>query len=97
MDDSDVERIVSSMEKRYGKSRMEYAARNAKYRHILLDSFIYGDIKQRQDREAEGKRSSISAKQDYKLKAGFKAYARYGYVDEYSIRAIKALQKKGKA
>lgn len=95
MDDSDVERIISQVEKRYGKSRTEFAGRNAAYRHILLDQFIYGDRLQREQREAEGKRSSISAKQDLKLKIGFYAYKRYGRVDEYTLRATRKLIEKG--
>lgn len=96
MDDSDVERIVNSVEEKYGKTRTEFAARNRDYRKILLDAYIYGDLQQRQERESEGKRASVSAKQDLKLKVGFKAYARYGRVDTYTLRAIRTLIKRGK-
>lgn len=96
MDDSDVERIVDSIEERYGKTRTEFASRNSQYRHIILDQFIYGDKKQQEEREAEGKRAHISAKQDYKIKIGLKAQARYGRIDTYTLRAIRTLLKRGK-
>lgn len=96
MDDSDVERVVSSVEKRYGKSRTEFASRNRTYRQILLDNYLYGGQAQREERESEGKRIHVSGKQDMKLKIGFKAYARYGRVDTYTMRAVRALLKRGK-
>jgi len=97
MDDSDVERIVDSIEKEYGKSRAEFAARNKTYRGILLDDYLYGGADKREERLAEGKRIHASAKQDFKIKQGLKAWMRYGRVDAYTLRAIRALMKRGKA
>lgn len=96
MDDSDVERIVLSIESKYGESRTEFASHNKPYRTILLDQYLYGTKAQREQRIADGKRGTTSAKQDYKIKIGMKAYARYGRVDTYTIRAIRGLLKRGK-
>lgn len=96
MDDSDVERIVSSIEKKFGKTRTEFASRNRTYRDILLDDYIYGGASKREERKSDGKRFHVSDKQDDKLSIGFKAYERYGRIDQYTIKAIKALIKRGK-
>lgn len=96
MDDSDVERIIEQVEHKYGKGKTEFAARNKTYRGIILDDYIYGGAAKREERLAEGKRIHISEKQDEKIKVGFKSYARYGRVDTYTMRAIRALIKRGK-
>jgi hypothetical protein len=98
MDDSDVERIVYSVEKKFGKTRTEFAGRNKTYRQILLERYLYIDRfhKTREELEQEGRRTTISGKQDLKLKIGFKSYARYGRVDQYTMRAIRTLIKRGR-
>lgn len=96
MDDSDVERIVESVESKYGKSRTEFASKNKRYRGIILDDFIYGGAMKREERLAEGKRIHISEKQDEKISVGLKAYVRYGKVTSQGMAAIRALIKKGK-
>lgn len=96
LDDSDVERVVSSVETKYGKGRTEFAARSKPYRGILLDQYIYGGKAKAEERLAEGKRIHVSQKQDDKIKIGFKAYARYGHTSVQGMRAIRALIRRGK-
>ena len=96
MDDSDVERIVSSMEKQYGKGRIEFASRNQPYRTVLLDQFLYHSASESAKEKILERRGQLtSAKQDYKVKLGMKAWVRYGHITHQGINAIKYLIKKG--
>ena len=87
-----------SVEKRFGKFRVEVSATNRTYRRVLLDSYIYGAFNSTKYNKKieEGSRVHVSEKQDLKLKIGFKSYARYGRINIYTMRAIRTLIKRGK-
>jgi hypothetical protein len=70
MDDEDVERILASMERKYGADNMEFASKYGRFRQILVRDYIYGDLQTREKKKEEGKRTTFTWKQYEPLKKG---------------------------
>ena len=61
MEEEDVERILNSIERVYGKDVMEIGATNARFRQLAIRGFLYGN------KDAIDKKKSEAAQQHARL------------------------------